>query len=175
MTSYLQWTWPPSEWGTALHTLRWCPAASEPLKEQPATSSSVSKGHGSNLGRAETQVGQAYDGGQGEGDGKPDQATRDEAPHSLQRLGCHWALPVGLVTEHGANVADKCWQCQRWGRRSWRMWDRGLPCCPCPHQESASMRWSHSLHTWHITVLILLSLSCIYLLSVYWFVLWRSQ
>ena len=39
--------------------------------------------HGGALGGGEAEVGQAHRGGQGEGDGEPDQAPRDEAPHSL--------------------------------------------------------------------------------------------
>ena len=35
------------------------------------------------------EVGQPHGGGQGEGDGKPDQSACYEAPDSLQRLSCH--------------------------------------------------------------------------------------
>ena len=40
--------------------------------------------HGRPLGGGEAQVGQAHRGGQGEGDGKPDQASRDETPNTLE-------------------------------------------------------------------------------------------
>ena len=39
--------------------------------------------HGGALGGGEAEVGQAHRGGECEGDGEPDQAPRDEAPHSL--------------------------------------------------------------------------------------------
>ena len=39
--------------------------------------------HGGALGGGEAEVGQAHSGGECEGDGEPDQAPRDEAPHSL--------------------------------------------------------------------------------------------
>ena len=62
--------------------------------------------HGRTLGRAETKVGEAHGGGQGEGDGEPDETTCDEAPDSLERFSSHRTLPVGLVTEHGAEVTN---------------------------------------------------------------------
>ena len=40
--------------------------------------------HGRALGGGEAQVGQAHGGGQGEGDGKPDQTSADEAPDALE-------------------------------------------------------------------------------------------
>ena len=39
--------------------------------------------HGGALGGGEAQVGQAHGGGQGKGDGEPDQASADEAPYTL--------------------------------------------------------------------------------------------
>ena len=39
--------------------------------------------HGGALGGGEAEVGQAHGCGQGEGDGEPDQAAGDEAPHPL--------------------------------------------------------------------------------------------
>ena len=44
---------------------------------------------------------------------------------------------------------QQCWQCQRWVLQSWRRWGRSLPCCPCPHQESSSRRWSQT-QTWSL-------------------------
>ena len=39
--------------------------------------------HGLALGGGEAEVGEAHGGGQGEGDGEPDQPARDEPPHTL--------------------------------------------------------------------------------------------
>ena len=39
--------------------------------------------HGGALGGGEAEVGEAHGGGQGEGDGEPDQPARDEPPHAL--------------------------------------------------------------------------------------------
>ena len=39
--------------------------------------------HGLALGGGEAEVCEAHGGGQGEGDGEPDQPARDEPPHSL--------------------------------------------------------------------------------------------
>ena len=43
--------------------------------------------HGGALGGGEAEVGQAHGGGQREGDREPDQAPRDETPHSLTEEG----------------------------------------------------------------------------------------